>query len=166
MSEQKPAQTATADDSSANQQPGEAAVLAGPLTLIAFVLFLAASLFHAGPQQMCEEQAAQTPAPRDAGADQQADEAPILVAGTFFAFFLISLVFAGVGSFLHAVAEQVSQHETAQAAPARDARSDQEAHKTALVIAAAFFAFLVCSFFLAACFLSSLAEHMREQQPA
>jgi len=167
MGEQKTAETAPAHDSSADQQADEAAVLGGSLALIALVLFVAAPLFHAGPQQMCEEQAPQAAPSGDAGADQEADEAPILAAGTFFAFVLISLVFAGVRPFLHAVAEQVSEHETAQAAPSGDARSDQEAYETALVIAAGFFlSLLVRSFFVAAFFLRSLMEQVREQQPA
>jgi len=67
-------------------------------------------------EQVCEAGTAPAPPTRDPCADEQLGEAVIVLA---------ALVFLILATFLGAVAEEMSEHEAAQAAAPDDASADQ-----------------------------------------
>jgi ABC-type Fe3+ transport system permease subunit len=138
-------QPAAAQYASADQQAHELAFLAAAAlftALLVLVLFPAAALLlHALAEQVGQQEPTQTTAPQNASTDQQAHELTFLAAAALFTAFLVFILFPAAASLLHAVVEQVGQHEPTQAAAAYSP-ADQHANKSAL-LATPFAAFAV-----------------------
>src|SRR5215469_9011790 len=165
LAQQMPEQHSTgapaAQDAAADQQAYEVSVLIAPLgeLVLALVFFLPGLAPLA--QQVPEQHAAGASASQDAAADQQAHEAPVLIAPFGELFLTLVFFLSGLAVRAQQVPEQHAAHPPAPQQPAADQQANQPALLSGLLLARGLLAFL---FFLLR--LAALAQQMCEQQVA